>query len=80
VEQVEAAIDRQQHGKHVSTAADTDSNRGCSVFYVAIARQWHGKHISTATNEHATIEELLETVFSVWSMPRLQNEDCQQLH
>jgi hypothetical protein len=38
---------------------------------VAGARQWHGKHVSAAMNNHATIEELLEVVFSIWSMPRL---------
>jgi hypothetical protein len=40
-----------------------------------IFRQWHSKHISAATIEHATIEELLEVVFSVQSMPRLYSED-----
>jgi hypothetical protein len=42
---------------------------------VAIAKQWHGKHVSTAVNQHATIEELLEAVFSMQSVPRLYSED-----
>jgi hypothetical protein len=41
------------------------------------AWRWHGKHISAAMNQHA-IEELLEAVFSMWSAPRLYNEDKQQ--
>jgi hypothetical protein len=28
---------------------------------VAVAGLWRGKHVSTAANQHATIEELLET-------------------
>jgi hypothetical protein len=36
-----------------------------------IAKQWCGKHISAAVNQRATVEELLEAVFSVWSTPRL---------
>jgi hypothetical protein len=35
-----------------------------------IATQRRGKH-SAATNQHATTEELLEAVFSMWSAPRL---------
>jgi hypothetical protein len=38
---------------------------------VVIARQWHGKHISTAMNQHTTIEELWEAVFSVSQSARL---------
>jgi hypothetical protein len=34
---------------------------------MAVARQQLGKHVSTATNTH-TIEELLDMVFSMWSM------------
>jgi hypothetical protein len=45
---------------------------------VAIATQWHDKHVSTAMNQQATIEELLEVVFSVWSALRLYGEDQQQ--
>jgi hypothetical protein len=40
-----------------------------------IAGQWQIKNFSTAMNKQATIEEPLEAVFSVWSMPRLYNED-----
>jgi hypothetical protein len=39
------------------------------------ARQRPGKHMSAATNKHATTEELWRAVFSVWSVPRLYNED-----
>jgi hypothetical protein len=42
---------------------------------MAVPRQWHGKHVSTATGTSETIEELWEVLFSVWSMPRLYNED-----
>jgi hypothetical protein len=35
---------------------------------MAVDRQWLSKHISVAMNTHATIEELLDTVSSVWSM------------
>jgi hypothetical protein len=38
-------------------------------------RQRLGKHVPAATNTKAKIEELLETVFSVGSVPRLYNED-----
>jgi hypothetical protein len=31
-------------------------------------------HVMAATVTHAIIEELLEAVLSVWSMPRLYNE------
>jgi hypothetical protein len=33
------------------------------------------KHRSTATNKHTTVEELLEAVFSMRSLPRLYSED-----
>jgi hypothetical protein len=41
---------------------------------VAIARQWLSRHISAATNQHVTIAELMEVVFSVWSMLKLYSE------
>jgi hypothetical protein len=41
----------------------------------AIARQWRCKHVSAATNQHATVEELLEALFSVRSVPTLYSED-----
>jgi hypothetical protein len=37
-------------------------------------RQRLGKHVPAATNTQAIIKELLETVFSVGSAPRLYNE------
>jgi hypothetical protein len=33
------------------------------------------KHVRAATNTQATIEELLETMFTIESAPRLYNED-----
>jgi hypothetical protein len=42
---------------------------------IVISRQWLGKHTHGAMNTHATLEELLDTVFSTWSMPRICNED-----
>jgi hypothetical protein len=41
---------------------------------MAVAREWLGKHASAATDMHATIEELLEAVFSMRSMQRLYKE------
>jgi ribosome-interacting GTPase 1 len=42
-----------------------------------IARQQHGKHIPVATNQHATMEVLLEVVFSMLSLRRLYIDDQQ---
>jgi hypothetical protein len=39
-----------------------------------IAREVNGKSIPTAMHQHATIEELLEALFSMQSVPRLHNE------
>jgi hypothetical protein len=36
---------------------------------VAITMQRCSNHVSVATNPDATMEELLEAVFSAWSMP-----------
>jgi hypothetical protein len=36
---------------------------------MAVAMERLGKHVPAATNTHATIEELLKTVFSMQSMP-----------
>jgi hypothetical protein len=44
----------------------------------AIGRQQCRKYISAARNQHATIEELLEAVFSVWFVQRLHGEDKQE--
>jgi hypothetical protein len=41
----------------------------------ATARQRHGNKISAPMDTHAAIEELLGTMFSMWSMPWLYNED-----
>lgn len=41
----------------------------------AISRQWPSKHAPVTTDTHATMEELEEVVFSVWSMPKLYNKD-----
>jgi hypothetical protein len=65
---------------NTSIARDTDTtSRARGVFYVTVARQQLSKCISAAMNQHATIEELLEVVFSMQSLPRLYNEDQQQL-
>jgi alkylhydroperoxidase/carboxymuconolactone decarboxylase family protein YurZ len=34
-----------------------------------IVEQWLSKHVPAAMNAHATIEELLDAVFSLQSMP-----------
>jgi hypothetical protein len=34
----------------------------------AVTRQRLGKHFPAATNTHATVEELLDAVFSMWSL------------
>jgi hypothetical protein len=45
----------------------------CSLVRAAsVAMQLWGKHISAAVNQHATLEEV---VFSVWADPRLYKED-----
>jgi hypothetical protein len=44
----------------------------------AIASQQHIKHVPAAVNQHATIEELLEVVFPVWSVLRLCSQDQQE--
>lgn len=41
----------------------------------ANARQWQGKHVSAAFNKYVAIEELLDTVFSTQSMPRLHSKN-----
>jgi hypothetical protein len=38
---------------------------------VATTRQWSSKHAPAATDMHAAVEELLEAVFSVQSVPML---------
>jgi hypothetical protein len=34
----------------------------------AVARQRFGKHVPAATNTHAAIQELLDSVFYMWSV------------
>jgi hypothetical protein len=41
----------------------------------AIIRQRRGKHVSAAANQNATIEELLEAVFSVRSAPGIYSDE-----
>lgn len=41
----------------------------------AIANKWRGNDISAGKNQHATIEEVLEAMFCMWSVPRFYNED-----
>jgi hypothetical protein len=41
---------------------------------MAVARERLGKHVPAATGTHATIEELLETAFSMQSVPRLYKD------
>jgi ribosome-interacting GTPase 1 len=41
----------------------------------AVARQRSHKYISASTHKHATIEELLDAVFSLRSVTRLYNEN-----
>jgi hypothetical protein len=37
--------------------------------------QWHGRRVSWVMNKHATIEELLEAIFSMQSLLWLYSED-----
>jgi hypothetical protein len=41
----------------------------------AVAKQGLGKQVSSARNNQAKIEELLEAMFSMWSVPRLYKGD-----
>jgi hypothetical protein len=41
----------------------------CMFIFSITARQRLSKHVPMATNTHTTIEELLYTSFSVWSVP-----------
>jgi hypothetical protein len=44
---------------------------------MAIAKELVCKHLPVAMATHATIDTLLEVVFSVWSVPRTHNEGQQ---
>jgi hypothetical protein len=48
-----------------------DSTVACRV----VSRQRHGKHVPAATDAHATIEVLLDTVFSIRSEQKVYKED-----
>jgi hypothetical protein len=43
-----------------------------------VARQRCGKNLSAAMNEQATVEELLEAVFSMQSVPKPYSENQQE--
>jgi hypothetical protein len=43
----------------------------------AVGRWRRDKDVSVATSKHAAIEELLEAMFSMWSMARLYSENQQ---
>jgi hypothetical protein len=47
----------------------------CDIITWLFARQRLSKHISTATDMYATMEELLEAMFSVQSMVKLCKEN-----
>jgi hypothetical protein len=42
---------------------------------VVIPGQRHNEHVPAPTNQHATIKELLEAIFSMWNAPRL-TQNC----
>jgi hypothetical protein len=44
----------------------TDESQKSGKEKAAVARQRRSIYVSVAKNEHATIEELLEAVFSIW--------------
>jgi hypothetical protein len=80
MEQVDAAVARQWHGKHVSTARNNMQHKLLKAGKTepeqrVIARQLHSTHISIPTNSDATTEDAM---FSIWSRPRLYNKDQQQ--
>jgi hypothetical protein len=37
-------------------------------------RQWFDKRVSVVTDTRTTVEEVLEPVFSMWSLPSLYSE------
>jgi hypothetical protein len=45
---------------------------------MAISRQRRGKHVSAAMNKHTIMEEFLEAIFSVWSVPWLYSGGSRQ--
>jgi hypothetical protein len=50
--------------------------RDKQILYIgAVSKQRLGKHVPGATDKHATIEVMLETVFSTRSVQRAYKED-----
>jgi hypothetical protein len=43
----------------------------------AVCRQRRGKHVSRATNQHTTIKEMLDAMFSMRPLSRLYSENQQ---
>jgi hypothetical protein len=60
--------------EHISTAYFINASHQSLCLYVSVyvssivARQRLGKKVIAATNTHATIEELLDVSFSIWSV------------
>jgi hypothetical protein len=48
---------------------------GNGFVYTPVAKQWLNSRLEKAATDTNAIEELLEAVFSVRSVPRLYNED-----
>jgi hypothetical protein len=46
----------------------TNASQQSVCLYVYVANQWLDKNVTMETNTHATIEELLDTSFSVQSV------------
>jgi hypothetical protein len=42
---------------------------------ISISRQWLSKQVDVATDTLATVEELLGTLFSIWSMQSSYKEE-----
>jgi hypothetical protein len=68
------------HGLSVNLHVSRVDLPMCYILYIfcdmitetsTVAGQRLDKHLSAATDTHATIEELLDTVFSMRSVPRL---------
>jgi hypothetical protein len=53
----------------------TAESRNSGTNKTLIPKQWRGKRVAAVTNKHATIEQLLEAMVSVRSVPRLYTDD-----